>query len=234
MNFQSVVKQGSDLYFLYSFLKRLTTDFKDSKAFELGIIDEKGKVLKKRKTLKTAEERDAYTLMDTLIFNLKKIMAKVPFGSTKLASYAASLFLLKEQSQYKKLALNEEYLQEEFDKFYNDKHENEVFLHECDATYKLFEQLEFISEEKKVEEDAPVNATGVAVAGTGDDSSTVVVRKRKKKVTGISVEDKEVAGQGASVQAKKAFAIGVKKKLVPQFKSAISKAKVSSSNREYN
>ena len=29
-------------------------------------------------------------------------------------------------------------------------------------------------------EDAPVNATGVAVAGTGDDSSTVVVKKKKK------------------------------------------------------
>ena len=31
-----------------------------------------------------------------------------------------------------------------------------------------------------VEEDAPTNATGVAVAGTGDDSSVVVVRKKKK------------------------------------------------------
>ena len=32
-----------------------------------------------------------------------------------------------------------------------------------------------------VEEDAPTNATGAAVAGTGDDSSVVVVRKKKKK-----------------------------------------------------
>ncbi len=31
-----------------------------------------------------------------------------------------------------------------------------------------------------VEEDAPANATGVNVAGTGDDSSVVVVRKKKK------------------------------------------------------
>ena len=31
-----------------------------------------------------------------------------------------------------------------------------------------------------VEEDAPTNATGAAVAGTGDDSSVVVVRKKKK------------------------------------------------------
>ena len=33
---------------------------------------------------------------------------------------------------------------------------------------------------KQMSEDAPANATGTAVAGTGDDSSTVIVRKRKK------------------------------------------------------
>ena len=31
----------------------------------------------------------------------------------------------------------------------------------------------------KIKEDAPVNATGTAVVGTGDDSSTVVVKKKK-------------------------------------------------------
>ena len=31
-----------------------------------------------------------------------------------------------------------------------------------------------------VEEDAPTNATGAAVAGTGDDSSVVLVKKKKK------------------------------------------------------
>ena len=39
--------------------------------------------------------------------------------------------------------------------------------------------------EKKlgVNEDAPANATGTAVAGTGDDSSTVVIKKKKDKET---------------------------------------------------
>jgi hypothetical protein len=32
---------------------------------------------------------------------------------------------------------------------------------------------------KKISEDAPANATGTAVAGTGDDSSTVIVKKKK-------------------------------------------------------
>ena len=34
---------------------------------------------------------------------------------------------------------------------------------------------------KKLSEDAPANATGTAVAGTGDDSSTVIVKKKKHK-----------------------------------------------------
>ena len=33
---------------------------------------------------------------------------------------------------------------------------------------------------KKMSEEAPANATGTAVAGTGDDSSTVVVKKKKE------------------------------------------------------
>ena len=38
----------------------------------------------------------------------------------------------------------------------------------------------YTGEKIKYNEDAPANATGPAVAGTGDDSSVVVVRKRKK------------------------------------------------------
>ena len=37
--------------------------------------------------------------------------------------------------------------------------------------------------DKMYGEDAPANATGTAVAGTGDDSSTVVMRKKKEKET---------------------------------------------------
>ena len=34
---------------------------------------------------------------------------------------------------------------------------------------------------KQLGEDAPANATGTAVVGTGDDSSTVIVKKKKHK-----------------------------------------------------
>ena len=53
---------AGNIYFVYSFIKRLATPFKSTKAFELGIIDENGKVLKKRRQLKTKEEKESYTL----------------------------------------------------------------------------------------------------------------------------------------------------------------------------
>ena len=68
----SLLKSAGNIYFVYQFLTKLTTPFEKTKAFELGIIDKNGKVLKKRSQLKSAEEKEAYTMTDTLIFNLKK------------------------------------------------------------------------------------------------------------------------------------------------------------------
>ena len=69
----SVTSALGNAYFVYQFIKKLVIPFSNTEAFKLGIIDEKGKILKKRSSLKTREEREAYTLSDTLIFNLKKI-----------------------------------------------------------------------------------------------------------------------------------------------------------------
>ena len=60
--------RAADTYMIYQVLKRLTTPFEDSKAFELGLIDKDGKFLKKAKS---KEEKDAYTYFDRFIFNLK-------------------------------------------------------------------------------------------------------------------------------------------------------------------
>ena len=94
---KSVLTQGSDLYFLFSFLKRLTTPFEKTKAYQLGIIDKNGKNLIKKRDFENQEQKDAYTMMDTLIFNLKKLLGKVPGGKSRIASYAAALLLLREE-----------------------------------------------------------------------------------------------------------------------------------------
>lgn len=76
----------------------LTQPFKDTKAFELGLIDKDGNRVKSRK-IETRDEKAAYTMLDRLVFNLKRIINKVPFGKSKFASYAIALALLKEETK---------------------------------------------------------------------------------------------------------------------------------------
>ena len=85
-----------DAFITFRFLKLLVTPFNKTEAFKLGIIDERGKVLKKYKDLERIEERRAYTILHRLVFNIKKLIEKVPGGKSRLASYAAALFLIKE------------------------------------------------------------------------------------------------------------------------------------------
>ena len=81
-----------DAVIAYRVLKLLVTPFNRTKAFELGIIDDQGKVLKKSRDIKNAEERNAYTLLIRFVFNLKKLLAKIgirgPLGSAAAAAFA--------------------------------------------------------------------------------------------------------------------------------------------------
>ena len=110
-----------NIYFVYQFLKKLVTPFNKTKAFELGIIDEKGKILKRRRDLEGDEEKSAYNLSDTLIWNIKKLMGKIPGGKSRLASYAAALWLIKEQQDGYKITEEELELQffDQFERMYN-------------------------------------------------------------------------------------------------------------------
>lgn len=85
-----------DLFLLYQFIKRLATPFKEWEAYKLGIIDEKGEILKGPKQRNTVRERDAFGKFDLLVLKLKKLLEKIPGGQTRLGSYAAALWLIKE------------------------------------------------------------------------------------------------------------------------------------------
>lgn len=89
-----------NLFLLYQFIRKLATPFEEWDAYELGIIDENGEILKKRKQLTTIKEKNAFTIMDLMILRLKKILAKSPLGKSKLASYAAALYLIKEWNHF--------------------------------------------------------------------------------------------------------------------------------------
>ena len=91
-----------DLFVTYRFLRLLTTPFEDTQAFKLGIIDAKGnRIMQKRikkpvVELVTSEQKNSYTILHKLVFNIKKIFAKVQGLRTKVGTYAAALFLLKD------------------------------------------------------------------------------------------------------------------------------------------
>ena len=110
-----------DLFVTYRFLKLLTTPFKKTDAYKLGIIDEKGhRILKPKSTkpqvpLATTEQQSAYTILHKLVFNIKKLFSKVPGLRTKVGTYAAALFLLKDT--FKESVDDPDMFEKEFVKF---------------------------------------------------------------------------------------------------------------------
>lgn len=122
-----------DSLIVFRFLKLLVTPFEDTKAYELGIIDERGKNLRKANKLNTEEERESYTILHRLVFNIKKLIEKVPGGKTKLGSYAAALFLIKEHTKDK--LEDWDMLEKEFYKYIKE--------HDLIEPYDLDEEIQF-------------------------------------------------------------------------------------------
>lgn len=85
-----------DIYLIYEFLRRLVTPFDQTQAYKLGLIDADGKRLKKAET---QAERNAMGYYDRLVFNLKRLLATVPGGKSRIASFAAALLLLREKDE---------------------------------------------------------------------------------------------------------------------------------------
>lgn len=105
-----------DTYITYRIITTLVKPWKEQDAFKFGIIDEKGKVLRKARTLKKSKEKESYTLLIRFIFNLKRMIEKLPGGKSKMSSYTvAALVFLREEaednSELKKL-LGEDYAKE--------------------------------------------------------------------------------------------------------------------------
>lgn len=141
------MSKAVDLIFIYQFLKRLTTPFEKTDAYKLGIIDKRGN---KIKDPETSEEEDAYGYFDRLVFNIKKLIEKVPGGKSQLASYAAALFLIRESTDTKA-----NYTEQEL----------------VEGWSQAMDDLEKVTGKtlKELTEEAPANVTGAGVAGTGDD-----------------------------------------------------------------
>ena len=107
-----------DTLIVFRILKLLTTPFNKQKAYKFGFIDKDGKRIKKLpdgsdNKPSSKMEKSSYTFLHRLVFNLKRIIEKVPFGKTQFASYAVALAMLKEHCD-----LTDEQAEELYEKFY--------------------------------------------------------------------------------------------------------------------
>lgn len=84
-----------DLFIVYQFLKRLTTPFEQWVAFDHGIIDKDGNILKTRDQL-TDDELKIWTHFDLLVLNLKKELSKLAGGKVKMSSMLMATYFLRE------------------------------------------------------------------------------------------------------------------------------------------
>jgi hypothetical protein len=144
----------------------LVTPFKETKAYKLGIVDEKGNNLKKTSSLSTSEEKEAYTYLHRLVFNMKKIINKVG-GESKLKSIVASLWLVKEYYETKDRSLS--LMEDRYIRILEVVNNNVVLVEEELAVRKFFE-------------DTPVNATGAATSTDQAAIKKTDVNKYKKSL----------------------------------------------------
>lgn len=156
----------------YRILRMLVTPFVDTDAYKLGIIDSKGKELKKMSQLHTVKERDAYTLLNRLVFRIKRIIEKVPLENKKLLSFAAALALVKEHVENNKepIDLELQYLN------YLKKDLNEEILLVEQHFKQTILPFRFFFEE------VPANNAAATPGIDGFTPETLGVRKRKQKL----------------------------------------------------
>ena len=91
-----ILKRAADLGYTFRFIRLMVMDWKDWDAYKLGLIDENGKRNKNVK-MDTDEKKSSYTPFIRLAANIKRLVAKIPGGGSKLGSFASALFLIKER-----------------------------------------------------------------------------------------------------------------------------------------
>ena len=191
-----------DALITFRFLKLLVTPFNKTKAYELGIIDERGKNLIKSRDLNTIEMRNSYTILHKLVFNIKKLIEKLPGGKSRLASYAAALFLIKENTELSDFKL----LEKEFHKYLKENdliepYDNTIIREVIDFTDKLTKgQYKLINDIYTDKDTEVVAKRGDTVSVFGDTAAvdTVmgveifpVVHDKSKSEIYVSIEDLE-------------------------------------------
>lgn len=82
----SIITRATDTIYAYKFIRLMQKDFTEWTAFKVGIINDKGGVIKRPST---PEEKTAYTPFHASVRSMKRMMSTVP-GLAGMASLAAA------------------------------------------------------------------------------------------------------------------------------------------------
>tara|TARA_B100000609_G_C17171705_1_gene412026 strand:+ start:372 stop:959 length:588 start_codon:yes stop_codon:yes gene_type:complete len=92
-----LLKKAADTVYAFRFIRMLVLDWKDWDAYKQGIIDENGKRVKSVK-IDNLEKSSTWTPFIRLCANIKRLVSKAPGGGSRLGSFAAALYLIKEKT----------------------------------------------------------------------------------------------------------------------------------------
>ena len=198
MSLSSIIGQasrGADLYFVFRFLRLLTMDYKKTDAFKFGIIDNKGKALKKSADLESTNEKASYTMLHRMVFKIRRLMEKIPGG--RFVNYAAALFLLKEQNNTR-VWTDDVYMKTQLLEFLETDWESDAkFLKEEVDNMDKKSFKSFLSEKTNIEESQKLQAMMAL-----DDAGIEAVVNKKGKIV-IDKKDKNNAEKALKNSFKK-------------------------------
>jgi hypothetical protein len=149
----------------------LVTPFEKTEAFRLGVIDKDGSLLVKVKD-QNANQKAAYDYLDRMVFNLKRLLAKLPGGKSMLGSMIAAVYLIREDRN-----LTKSELEEKFISILEKIEQNKVTLVEEELCVEEFLSL--------FEEGAPANVSGPSVS---TDAPAIRAGKKGRKFGTFDVE----------------------------------------------
>ena len=142
-----------DIYQVYQFIRRLATPFTKWDAYKSGVIDAQGKVLISKRN-RTPEQHRSFKVFDVMILKLKRLLGKIPGGKSKIASYAAALWLVREYDE--------------------SMSENDILQENINIQQYMDEAI------KRRFGEEIANVTGGAVVGTGDNPVHWSKKKKRK------------------------------------------------------
>lgn len=162
----------------YRVLSMLVKPFEETDAYKLGIIDATGKNLIKSRDLKTLQQKDAYTYLHRLVFNLKKMLNKLPGGESMTKNLIAAFFLIKESYPRRSVYVDESRLAD--------------IIKLLDDGVVLAEELLVVQDFMLMEDMGVANVTG---AGVSTDAPVIRRRFARFKVEDQNLFDKFTSGR---------------------------------------